>query len=91
MSDRPPRLGVLAVSAGIVSALLSALATGFLLLINGALVLVLLGSAASITPPWLSRDGVLQFLLFLIPLVLVVVEWMIWDFVSGFFGRHGSD
>lgn len=77
--------------AGIASALLSALATGFLLLVNGALVLVLLGSAVSVTPPWLSRDGVLQFLLFLVPLLLVVLEWMIWDFVCGFFYRDGSD
>ena len=91
MNDpQQPRPGTIALSAGIVSALVSALITAALLLINGALVMVALGSVNAVTPPWMARDGILQFLLFSIPLVLVVIEWMIWDVLYEFFQRDGN-
>ncbi|MEO1527495.1 MAG: hypothetical protein AAFX06_18865 [Planctomycetota bacterium] len=77
--------------AGIASALLSAVATALLLLMNGAIVMVLLGSTFTFSASWMARDGMLQFMLFFIPLLLVVVEWMIWDVVQAVFVRSGND
>ena len=81
----------MAVIAGIASGLLSAVATAFLLLINGSLTLVVLGSVATSTPTWLVREGFLQFILFLTPLVMVVIEWMVWDALCDFTFRSGRD
>ncbi len=79
MDEQSIRPGFVATTAGLLSGLLSAAVTALLLLINGSLVLVLLGSFASTAPAWLVREGFLQFILFSVPLVLVALEWMIWD------------
>jgi hypothetical protein len=47
------------------------------------LVLVILESTSEVAPEWLRKDGVQQFILFCGPLLMVVVEWLIWDTLTG--------
>lgn len=80
-----------AMFCGAVAALAGAVVTGFLLLINGSFVLVFLHAVAETGPEWFRRKGVLQFALFVLPPLIVVVQWMIWDLVRGLFGRRVTD
>jgi len=82
------RVGLTTLLASTGSALLSALVTAVMLLINGSFVSVLLSAFASSGPEWLARPGVLQFILFVAPLMMVVVEWMILDTVADLFVRR---
>jgi hypothetical protein len=78
-----PRIGFLTTLGGTTAALLSALLTSLLLLINGSATLVFLGSLTRDRPDWMEKQGLLQFVLFTLPLAMLVVEWVIWDFVRG--------
>lgn len=68
-------------AAGCVIALASALATSILLFLNGALVLAVLTAFADRGPAWVSNPQLMQFCLFTLPVVLVVAQWMMIDYL----------
>ena len=68
-----------ALLAGCILATISAFITGALLLLNGGIVLMTLNQSSGDFPIWMRKPEVLQFLLFFLPLVLVVTEWIAWD------------
>lgn len=71
----------LGIPRGCAFALASTLLTCGLLFINGALVSALCTAASDSWPTLLSDHRVLQFLLFVGPVVLVIIEWMMIDYV----------
>lgn len=85
-----PRSGFYAILGGASSAFLSALLTALLLLVNGSLTLILMESLVDAGPDWIYRKGLMQFALFTFPLFMVVVQWIVWDFVRGLLTREKS-
>lgn len=83
--------GFLAVIGGAMASMMSALVTVFLLSINGAIALVVFSVFAEGENEWLKRKDVLQFGLFTLPLILLVVEWIVWDQLQAMFGRRRSE
>lgn len=80
-----PHSGLFAILIGTLAAILFALLSALLLLLNGSLTLILLGSLANVGPDWIHQPGMLQFALLTLPLVMLVAEWMVWDFFCGLF------
>jgi len=68
-------------TTGCVIAFGSALLTGFMLFINGSLVMAVLTALARTGPSWTSNPEFSQFVLFLVPVLMVVAEWMMIDYV----------
>lgn len=85
------RPGIAAYVAAAATALFSAGVTALMLLINGSLVLVVMSAFSSAGPDWSHRPGFLQFVLFSAPLALAVLQWMLWDLISGFLSRRRDD
>ena len=83
--------GFFAVIGGAMASMVSALVTVFLLSINGAIALVVFSVFAEGENEWLKRKDVLQFGLFTLPLILLVVEWIVWDQLQAMFGRRRSE
>ena len=75
-------------TAGCVMAVGSALLTCFMLYVNGSLVMAVLTALARSGPSWTSKPGFSQFMLFLIPVLLVIAEWMMIDYVRTRFVRR---
>jgi hypothetical protein len=69
----------------------TAVVAALLLLLNGSFALVVLRVMIDSGPAWLERPGPMQFALFVLPLVLLVVEWVAWDIVRGLFQRRETD
>ncbi|TWU60390.1 hypothetical protein Poly51_06650 [Rubripirellula tenax] len=69
------------VSAGCILAIGSALVTSFMLFINGSLVMALISVVSQAGPEWASNAQLSQFLLFTLPVILVIIEWMMIDYV----------
>lgn len=69
------------ITAGCLSAFASAALTGFLLFVNGSLVMAVLTAFSRTGPSWASKPEFSQFMLFAIPVLLVVAEWMMIDYV----------
>ena len=90
-SDAKPQSGFFALLGGAAGATTSAVVSALLLLVNGSITLVMLGVLTDANPEWSQRKGVVQFALFTVPLVMLVVQWMIWDAVRGLFSRPPSD
>jgi len=68
-------------TAGCVMAFASALLTCLMLFINGSLVMAVLTALARSGPSWTSRPEFSQFMLFIVPVLLVVAEWIMIDYV----------
>ena len=69
------------VMAGCLIAVSSALLTGLLLFINGSLVMAVLAALGRSGPAWISKPAFSQFMLFAMRVLLVVIEWMMIDYV----------
>ncbi len=69
------------ITAGCVMAFASAVLTCVMLFINGSLVLAILTAISRSGPSWASKPEFSQFMLFIIPVLLVVAEWMMIDYV----------
>ena len=76
---------------GCVLALGSATLTCLLLLVNGSLVMAVLDSVPNTAPSWARKPEFVQFMLFLMPVLLVVVQWIMIDYVRGRFRRRTLD
>ncbi|QEF96765.1 hypothetical protein Mal15_07950 [Stieleria maiorica] len=88
-APRRPRNKLTAVLVGAAGAIGFALFTGLLLLVNGTAVLVFFGALVDANPAWAERKGLIQFGLFALPLGMVVIEWLVWDFLCGLLRREG--
>jgi len=69
------------ITAGCLIATASAVLTGFLLFINGSLMMAVLAALAQSGPAWLAKPAFTQFMLFAMPVLLVFVEWMMIDYI----------
>ncbi len=78
-------------TAGCLLALGSALLTCLMLFINGSLVMALLAAFASSGPSWATKPEFSQFVLFLLPVVLVVIQWMMIDYVRTRFRQRSPE
>lgn len=74
-------------AAGCLAACGSALVTCGLLFLNGSLVMAILAATEGVGPDWARKPEFSQFLLFLLPVVLAVVEWKMIDYVRTRFRR----
>ena len=79
-SDRPK-----AIPRGCLLSLGSALVTCLMLFINGSLVLAFLAVFDRVGPAWMRDPSFSQFMLFLVPVLLVVVQWIMIDYVRSRF------
>ncbi len=68
----------------------SAILSCLMLFINGSLVMAVLTAFAVSGPSWATKPEFSQFMLFLIPVVLVVVQWMMIDYVRSRFQQRSS-
>ncbi|QDT06100.1 hypothetical protein K227x_45070 [Rubripirellula lacrimiformis] len=78
------------VSAGCVFALGSALITSLMLFVNGSLVMAVISAMQRSGPDWANHAQLSQFLLYTLPVVLVVIEWMMIDYLRTRFSRRRS-
>lgn len=74
-------------AAGCLASLASAALTCLLLFVNGSLVMALLVAAAGWGLPWVRNPQVSQFLLFSLPVVLTIIQWIAIDYVRTRFRR----
>ncbi len=87
MNKQPSdELGV--ATAGCAIGIGSALFTCFLLYLNGSLVLAVISALQVSGDTWFEDERVAQCALFLLPVVLVVIEWMMIDYVRTRFVRR---
>jgi len=77
-------------TAGCLYGISIATVTGLLLFINGAIVLVFVRALVQSETSLLSRPDVAQLLLLSVPVVMVVFQWKMIDYVRGRFNRHSS-
>ena len=77
-----------ALAGGCLLSLGSAFVTCLMLFINGSLVLAFLATFAGSGPAWMSNPRFAQFMLFLLPVVLAVVQWMMIDYVRSKFRQR---
>ena len=61
-----------------------------MLFINGSMVLAFLTVLASLGSIWTHDLRFVQFMLFVVPVLLAVIEWVMIDYVRSRF-RHNSD
>ena len=69
----------------------SALLTCVLLFINGSLVMALLTALSGSGPQWTKNPEFSQFMLFLLPVILVVIQWKSLDYVRSRLGQRHHD
>jgi hypothetical protein len=79
-------LGV--VTAGCAIGIGSALFTCFLLYLNGSLVLAVISALSQADETWQKNEQVVQCFLFIVPIILVVIEWMMIDYIRTRFLRR---
>jgi hypothetical protein len=77
-------------TAGCAIGIASALFTGFLLYVNGSLVLAVISALNQAGTNWLGDPRIAQCFLFLVPVLMVVVEWMMIDYVRTRFVRRAK-
>jgi hypothetical protein len=56
-----------------------ALASGLMLIVNAAVVYSLYSGLGGWIPPEWNVTQLWQFLIYLVPMFLLVLEWMLWD------------
>ena len=66
---------------GCLASVLSALVTGGLLVVNGSFTLALLTVMTASEVPLVDDDRFRQFLLFVIPMGMVIVQWLMIDYL----------
>lgn len=75
------RFGVSDVAGGCLLAVGSTAVSCSLLVINGALVMAVLAALSASGVEWVRNDQASQFMLFSIPVALLIVQWMMIDYV----------
>ena len=87
MRHDPSSLPARVLPAGCLMMLLSAGVTCLMLLVNGSLVMAVLDSIPNNAPPWARKAEFVQFMLYLVPVLLVVIQWMMIDYIRSRFRR----
>ncbi len=64
-------------------AVMSAVVTSFMLLVNGSIIWAILSLFASQGYQWAAKPELSQFALFLFPVLLTLVEWKLLDYLRG--------
>ncbi|TWU43319.1 hypothetical protein Q31b_23580 [Novipirellula aureliae] len=82
ISPTDPRADV---ALGCAATILSVAITCVLLFFNASFVMALIKLLEPVLPIWARTAGATQFLLFLIPVILLVAEWMLIDFIRSRF------
>ena len=77
-------------TAGCAIGIGSALFTCLLLYLNGSLVLAVVSALKQPEGNWLDDERVVQCVLFTVPVILVVIEWMMIDYVRTRFVRRAE-
>lgn len=77
--------------AGCLMTLVSASITGLLLFLNGSLVMALLTAFSASGPSWAKKPAFSQFVLFSLPVALVVIQWMMIDYLRTRFRSRATD
>tara|TARA_R110002049_G_scaffold2750_2_gene21444 strand:- start:223781 stop:223969 length:189 start_codon:yes stop_codon:yes gene_type:complete len=62
-----------------------------MLFINGSLVLAFLAAFDRFGPEWMHNPKLAQFSLYLVPVLLAVVQWMMIDYVRSRFRKNLDD
>ncbi len=75
-------------AGGCLIAFASAMLTGAMLFINGAFVWAILSVVTKAGPSWVSKPELSQFVLFVFPVLLVIAEWMMIDYVRSRLGHR---
>lgn len=83
--------GFFALLGGTINALWSAVVAAVMLLVNGSIAVIILGAVTDGNPEWSERKGVMQFGLFVIPLAMLLAEWLIWDFLRGLLAKPSEE
>jgi hypothetical protein len=78
-------------TGGCLIAFASAMLTGLMLFINGSFVWALLAVFVKSGPSWASKPEFMQFILFIVPVFLVVPEWIMIDYVRSKVGHRGKN
>lgn len=81
MERSPESGGSATIAAGCLIAGSVALLTCLMLFVNGSLVLAILTALEGQGPRWFRDPRVSQFLLFAVPVLLVVVQWKLIDYL----------
>ena len=76
---KPPMSGTIV--SGCLWSLVSAVITAIMLFVNGSFVLALVTVLVKTDVPYIGNDGLTQALLFTIPVVMVIIEWLMLDYV----------
>lgn len=79
--ERTRDTSAIGISQGCLFALLSTAVTCFLLFINGGLVSALCQAFGDLAPIWMQNPRSMQFIMFVGPVVFVIVQWMMIDYV----------
>lgn len=69
------------VTTGCIFAIGSALLTSLMLFINGSLVMAIITAMQRSGLAWMGNPEFSQFLLFTVPVALVIVQWLMIDYV----------
>ena len=80
-----PRLSFPTLLGGLLTTLGSALISCLLLIVNGALVLAIIAAVGATEP---NLQTISQFLLFALPVALLIVEWMMIDYLRRFWRQR---
>jgi hypothetical protein len=67
------------IAGGCITATTSALLSCLLLVINGAFVMALLSVVAASGQNWITNEKLSQFLLFSVPVILLLIQWWLID------------
>jgi hypothetical protein len=62
--------------------------SGVALVFNAALVFALYQGSLQFLPPWFAMVQLGQLILFVGPMLLLFLEWLLWDYVSVRFRSH---
>ena len=91
MSRAQQRQDRVPLATGCLFATGSALLTCLMLFINGSLVMGILTALATTGSPLLGNEKFRQFVLFSVPVLLAVVQWMMIDYVRTRLSRRRRD
>ncbi|MBB3207654.1 hypothetical protein FHS27_003479 [Rhodopirellula rubra] len=73
------KIDVTDLAGGCLATFVSAAITSCLLILNGALVMAMLSTAAAAGVEWVEGPRMSQFILFSAPILLVILQWMMID------------
>ncbi|OYP33782.1 hypothetical protein [Rhodopirellula sp. MGV] len=71
-----------------VSITAAALVTATMIVANGSITLFCVYWFVEKNPDWAERRSIIQFVLFTVPMIMVVAEWILWDVIRGHLSKE---